>query len=150
MLERYRPAVSSFDEGVVRAITARFSLRSTLDLFDGLHVAGLSQADLCLELLRLELIPEVEVLVGRPITRCAGFRYVVPLPRRPDRPPSADDRLVRSVVRNPRLPTTPSFQRFQEFRVGVSVRSLLQRGVTRRDLREALRGDKQGPWVTLS
>jgi hypothetical protein len=149
MLERYRAAIDTFSPGVTRAMTVRFNLQGSGDLFDELQQSGYGQADLCLELLRLNLIPEVEVLIGKPIQRVPGFSHCVPLPVVP-RVETPDDRRVVSVVRNPRLPTTPSFHRFQLFRPGVTIRSLLKRGVTRRDIREAARGDKTGPWVVFA
>lgn len=144
MLSKYRPTVDAFSPGVVRALTVRLGLADDLPLYDELARARYGQADVVLELLRLDLIPEVEALIGHPITR-APYSPPREPPPRPRPPRLADDRCVVAVARNPRLPTTPSFQRFQEFKVGVPISSLLRRGVTRRDIREATRN----AWVTF-
>lgn len=144
MLLKYRPVVDGFCAGVVRALTIRLRLGDTLPLYDELVLARLGQADVVLELLRLDLLPEVEALIGHPIVRLPA-RITRPYPTAPRRPPGPDDIRVLTVARNPRLPTTPSFFRYQQFRPGVSVASLLKRGVTRKDIREARRSN----WVTF-
>lgn len=63
-----------------------------------------------------------------------------------DRHPPPRDPVVVFVARNPRLPTTPAFQRFKEFQVGRTAEQLLRRGVTHRDIREATRAG----WVRFS
>lgn len=138
MLDKYRAVIDGFQSGVARAVTVIFDLPGRAALFDELEDAGWTQADLVVELLHLDLIPEVEALIGHPITKCPGFKYK-PLPILPRPEPGPDDRRVKTVVRNPRLPTTPAFQRFQLIRPGVTLASLLRRGLTRRDIREALR-----------
>lgn len=153
MLPRYRPAIGGFSTGVIRALQVRLCLPQLpvefcgppLPLYDSLSRAGLGQADVVLELLRLDLIPEVEALIGHPITRCPT-RVYRPLPLAPRAAPGPDDRRVLSVVRNPRLPTTDSFQRFRLIQPGTTISSLLKRGVTRKDLRECARNS----WVVLS
>ena len=110
-------------------------------------LAGLCQADIVLALLRgpERFHPCIESLVGRPVQRLPGVQ-IRPLPTTvTPEVPAADRRRVLSVAPNPRLPTTPSFQRFREFRVGRTVAQLLRRGVTRKDIREAL----EHSWVTL-
>lgn len=144
MLEKYQPAINTFGPGVARAVTVIFDLPARASLYEELEDAGWTQADLVVELLRLDLIPEVEALLGHPITRCPGYKYR-PLPVLP-RDESPDARRVRSVVPdNPRLPSTPSYQRFALIRPGQTVGSLLRRGLTRRDIREALRNK----WMEL-
>lgn len=99
--------------------------------------------DLVLALLRGGYLPEAEALAGVPIQygRPAIAR---PLPvEEPTKGP--DDRIIRSVAPNPRLPTTPAFQRYKAFRPGRTIAQCLSRGVTRRDLREALRAG----WVLI-
>lgn len=144
MLEKYEAAINSLGPGVARAVTVIFDLPARGSLYDELEDAGWTQADLVVELLRLDLIPEVEALVGHPITHCPGYKYK-PLPL-PARASSPDDRRVTNVVRNPRLPTTDSFHRFALIRPGQTVGSLLRRGVTRKDIREALRNN----WMELT
>lgn len=144
MLPKYRPVIDGFCAGVARALTVRLGLSDNLPLYEELMLAGYGQADVVLELLRLDLLPEVEALIGHPIQRLPA-RPVRPYPPLPRRAPSPDDARVLSVVRNPRLPTTPSFLRFQEFRPGVSISSLIKRGVTRKDIREA----RKNNWVTF-
>lgn len=138
MLPKYRPIVDGFGPGVCRALTVRLQLGDTLPLYEELVTRGLGQADVVLELLRLSLLPEVEALIGHPIVRLPA-RQTRPWPEAPRRLPTPDDRRIVSVGRNPRLPTTPSFQRFKLFRPGVTLGSAVRRGATRKDIREALR-----------
>lgn len=146
MLVKYRSAVDSFSSAATQEMRRAFRLPGLLPLFDELHERGYGQADLCLELLHTNLLPEVEALIGRPIVRgpppITGY---VPGPCE-HRERGPDDRRVTHVARNPRLPTTPAFQRFREFRPGVTISSLLRRGVTRRDIREAVSND----WVAFA
>jgi hypothetical protein len=110
---------------------------------------NLGQADLVLALLRgpPTLHAAAEALVGRPIVRLPPV-MPKPLPKLPPPPetPLADRRKVLAVAPNPRLPTTPAFHRYREVRVGRTVAQLLRRGVTRKDVREAVRNG----WVRLS
>lgn len=106
--------------------------------------------DLVLALLRgpRDLRPSAEALAGVPIKVVPGFDKVRPLPVASPRPmdqEALDLRRVIWVARNPRLPTSPAFQRFKQIRVGRTVQQCLTRGVTRRDLREALGHE----WVKL-
>lgn len=146
MLVKYRSAVDSFSPQATEEMRGAFQLPGVLPLFDELHERGYGQADLCLELLHSSHLPEVEALIGHPIKRgpppITGY---VPGPCE-RREPGPDDRRVTRVARNPRLPTTPAFQRFREFRPGVTISSLLRRGVTRKDIREAVNND----WVAFA
>lgn len=144
MLLKYRPAVDNLTPGVARALTVRFALPGSEPLYDELHAAGLGQADIVLELLRLDLIPEVESLIGKPIAHLP-LRPIKPYPPLPRRAPGPDDRRIKSVVRNPRLPTTDSFQRFKNFRPGFTLGYAVKRGTTRKDIREALKNN----WIEL-
>ncbi|HUD11477.1 MAG TPA: hypothetical protein VMS08_03630 [Candidatus Saccharimonadia bacterium] len=87
-------------------------------------------------LLQCGQIDGVEIMLGRRITICPTclsrrFETLV------TKPQSLDDlQLITAVDRNPRLPTTPSFQRYQALRLGMTVAQALRRGVRRRDLRE--------------
>lgn len=55
-------------------------------------------------------------------------------------------RRVRFISRNPRLPTTPAWYRYNLIRVGMTEQQLHSRGVTPRDIREA----RQAGWITMS
>lgn len=111
---------------------------------------GLGQADLVLALLRGDtpsLHAAAEELVGKAIQQLPP-QPSRPLPApvaKPEEPP-ADRRRVTRVGPNPRLPTTPSFQRFRLIKVGLTVGQLVRRGVTRRDIREALANQ----WLELT
>ena len=151
MLIRYAQAVGSLEDGVMELLAQRFGLSDGEPLFEGLQARGVFQADLVMVLLSAgtpAARSAAEVLVGRPVTvgrpALSGPSVLEELEGLAA-PPGPDDRVIVAVVRNPRLPTTPSFQRFRQFRVGRTVSQLLARGVTRRDLREAL----QHGWVTL-
>lgn len=137
MLPKYRPVLDTFSSGVTRALSVRFHLNPWLPLYEALHVKGLGQADVVLELLRLSLLPEVEALIGHPIIRIAP-RPPRPYPPLPRPEPTPYDRVIHFAVPNPRLPTTDSFHRFKELRPGVTLSKALRRGVTHRDIREAL------------
>lgn len=144
MLPKYRPVVSSFSPGVTRALVVTLGLSDREPLYEALHSRGFSQADVVLVLLRLTLFPEVEALIGHPILRLPA-RPVKPWPQAVRRPPGPDDRRIISVARNPRLPTTPSFQRYKLFRPGSTLGGAVKRGVTRKDIREAIKNQ----WIQL-
>ena len=150
MLPKYNPIVAQFTPAVQQLLRQELGLKPSPCLYTSLHAAGFGQADVVLVLLRLDL-PQTrsaaEALVGHPIRRPPPHNYPkFPPSVPPSTKTSPDDRRVKSVERNPRLPTTPSFFRYQFFRPGVTVRSLLARGVTRKDIREAL----QHGWVTFA
>ena len=151
MLEAYASVIPNLSTLALTTLGTAFDLPGRADLYDELEDAGWQQADIVVTLLRSNLLPDVELIMGKRIERCKGFEGYIPLPIAPPRSISPDDRKVTWVARNPRLPTTPSFQRFQEIKVGLTVSALLRRGVTRRDIREALRGtEESGPWMRLS
>lgn len=141
MLEKYRKAVDSVDEitraRVCEIMGTKNKLR--LPLFTLCVNRGWSQADLVLCLLRVDTTQSLAAasrLVGRPITYCPPV-----LVRR--LPPSAlrtgDMRRVTRVSGNPRVAKTDAHRRFAEIRPGRTIAQLISRGVTRRDIREALR-----------
>lgn len=142
MLERYRDAVERIDERTALSVMEYMGTRNKLglSLFVLCVNRGWSQADLVLTLLRINTassLRAVSRLIGRPITYCPPA-----LSRR--LPPSSllregDMRRVRRVRGNPRLPGTDAHRRFSEMRPGRTITQLLVRGVTRRDIREALR-----------
>lgn len=83
----------------------------------------------------------VEAIFGRPVTvcpPCLSGAHILP----PATTPPAAPRAV-ALAPNPRLPTTPSFQRYELLRPpGITVQSYLTRvgvGRGRRDLREWVR-----------
>jgi hypothetical protein len=156
VLTKYQPVIARLRPSVRRAIADhfQFSYHSAQDLYQALSSRGLGQADVVLALIhsspgpldRHTYRPEIEALIARPITLCPPQLHHVPLPSYPRRERGPDDLVVRTVVRNPRLPTTDSFQRFKQFRPGVSIARLLTRGVTRKDIREA----RQNGWVEFA
>lgn len=131
---------------VVRYLQARGLLRGRVSALHAACVrARLCQADVVLALLRLDLLDVVERLCH--ITHCPSLlararspRTVITGPRR------GDDRIV-SRVRQPqeqergrrRLLGCRMYQRLAQARPGMTVETLLARGITRKDLRIALR-----------
>lgn len=101
--------------------------------------AELGRVDYVLALLRGNFIEEAEQLAGVPI------QYGPKLTLGP--PPQAvlalvkseDSRRITRLCPNPRLPTTPAWARFRVLRVGMTLGQAYLRGVTRKDIREALR-----------
>jgi hypothetical protein len=153
MLKRYRERIDGLPascRGVV--ISALGLVEYPEHLYEVLDGAGQSQADVVLSLLR-EGSPvslrAAESLMGFQIHKCpAGLRDACPERSLwaqaqwalgllgPETGPVSDGRLVTRLTPNPRLPTTPSWQRFRLLRVGMSVGQFLVRGGTRRDVRE--------------
>lgn len=141
MLEQYRTKIDGMSQGVRASLSSAFGLGAggSESLFDRLHSQKFTQADLVLKLLHLRHTKEAESIVGRPLTRCPPDPRLHPKPL-PSRLRTEDERtVVVGVAPNPRLPTTPSFQRYKAFRKGASVAQLIKRGVTRKDIREARR-----------
>jgi len=145
---KYRLAVLSMPVRAQLYLRDTFQLDRTLSLYSALRARGLSQADVVFSLLRHNApwaVKAVETLIGRPITILPP---AVP-PRTPKPatiPPRVGDRrIIVKVERNPRLPTTDSFQRYRELRPGRTLEQCLRRGVTRKDLREAMRSG----WVEV-
>lgn len=107
--------------------------------------AGLCQADVVLALLRLEILGVAEEIVGRPITRCPpalalGYKAVGPSRRLPDERRVTEVRKPESEERGRRrLLSCDMYERIGRARVGMTVAALVARGVTRKDLRIALR-----------
>ena len=117
-----------------------------IDHFQQSDPTQLHQAEVVLLLLKLERLGAVELLIGKAIQRLPPV-VMRPWPVCPvSETPAADLRKVTRVSRNPRLPTTPSFQRFRQIVPGRTVSQLLKRGVTRKDLREALNNG----WMELT
>lgn len=115
--------------------------------YDVLEEAGLCQADVVLCALRVNSASSLrlaESLVGKKILRCPPCLGRWRDPRRLRK--QGDDRTV-TVVRQPRrderigvrrLYSADLYERIGRARVGMSVRSLLGRGLKRRDIRIAL------------
>ncbi len=134
-----------------------FDLSRSMALMPSLLTRGLGQADLVLSLLHLRdqtrteyrriFAAYVELLVGHPIVigpSCL-LRYQVN-GHQPRVTRSSDDRrLIYVAPGNPRQPGTDAHLRWCEYRVGRTVGQLRIRGVTRRDVRKAVRRG----WVQL-
>lgn len=158
MLPKYQPAINQLHLSARTVLVEHFHLPHTPlpnRLWGVLHQKGLTQADVVMALLSAAKVPhiqdhpfrqDIELLIGKPVTVCPPQPHHTPYPTNPRRERGPDDLVVTRVVRNPRLPTTDSFQRFKQFRPGVSVQKLLTRGVTRKDLREA----RQHGWVEFA
>lgn len=127
------------DEILRRVDATLWTGRREVRLSGILEARGYEQGEIVLMLLKIdgrEARALVESLVGRRIT-VAAMRRVEPPPQRAEREP--DDRRVLRVIRNTRLPATRAYSRMSLARAGMTVRQLLSRGVTRRDLRIARR-----------
>lgn len=126
----------------------------------------LAMVDRILILLRANYLDDVEHLIGFPISRIPPVTapsvlsedeyapaavaersdWVQQWLTRHPADPSSDDRRVTAVAPNPRLPTTPAFQRYRLIKVGMTIGQLIRRGVTRKDILEAVRAG----WVSLA
>lgn len=147
MLPKYVPAVASLPGSVCALVRAKLSLPPDRSLLRALQEGGYGAADVVWCLLPAPgplALDALSALGVRVTVLPPAMPPAVPLPV--TRPPAeGDGRRIASVERNPRLPTTPAFARYQEFRPGRTVAECLQRGVTRKDLREAA----QNGWVKL-
>lgn len=107
--------------------------REEIKLSGILSQRDVSHADLVVFLLRLGYRDAVESLIGKRILVRALQReppiYVA------DKTP--DSLRVLRMIKNTRLPSTPAYARMRVVKPGMSVRQMLVRGVTRRDLRIA-------------
>ena len=131
-----------------------FCLPRSIALMPAMLERGLGQADLVLCLLRLRdahatlrrsLEDHIAQLIGHPI--CVGpacLRSYRTGPTRVVR--SQDDRRITWVVPdNPRQHGTEAHLRWCEYRIGRTLGQLYVRGVTKRDVRRALRRG----WIKL-
>lgn len=160
MNERYRRAISRSEPRLKMQIMRYFfeqgiapRTASHDTFFDWVADTGLCQADLVLCLLRMNSRPSlqlVERLIGRRITHCPPclvlFRGPSAVPRRMV-PSTPDDRRVLSVVEpsardhrgRRRLLARPMYSRLAEVKPGMTLAQALGRGLTRRDIRIALK-----------
>lgn len=152
MLKKHSLVVTMMNRDTNTAFLLRdyFDLPRNQTLMASLLSKQLGQADLVLALLRLRdqrlhdrhlLGAYIELLVGHHITVAPSclLRYSLASPR-PKAVRSRDDRRLTYVVpENPRAPATVAHLRWCEFRVGRTLGQLHVRGVTRRDIRKALR-----------
>lgn len=140
MLSKYRTAIECLPMPVDNVLRHHLELPARRSLYSSLQARGLCQADVLFTLLPFRSEPvfeeAIQSILGRPIETCPpAVPPRVPAPVRA-RPRGPDDRRVTRVGPNPRLPTTPAFQRYRKIRVGLSVAQLLSRGVTRKDMRQ--------------
>lgn len=153
MLERYRSMIDAVDMSTAdHALEMLGLLRlGSTSLYDALEEYAFSQADLVLCLLRLNTrasLRHASKIVGRPIVMCPPLLALArgPLPKAKARR-FGDDRLVKTVKPIPAktrrghatLENSDMRRRMLIPRVGLSVRQLVARGMTRRDLRLAQR-----------
>lgn len=138
---RRRPAL-------VYRIRTYFALPPRVPLYVSLRRRGLGQADLVVCLLRLNSRYSVhfaERLIGKPITRAPAclLRY-----RTNGGPPRVlrQPRVVWVAPTNPCQRQTDLRLRFDHFQPGRTMEQLLVRGLSRRDIRTAVRRG----WVQMS
>lgn len=157
MLGRHSHVIAMIgrDRSIKYLVRDYFALSVRQALMPALLGRGLGQADLVLCLLRLRdrhhlrmINVYVHLLVGRPILigEPCLLRYATNGRPTATRSPLAEDRRVIYVQPdNPRQPSTEAHGRWREFKVGRSISQLRIRGVTKRDLRRAVRRG----WVRL-
>lgn len=152
MLKKHSLVVSMMNRDRATAFLLRdyFDLPRDQTLMSGLLNKRLGQADLVLALLRLRdrnmhdrhiLGAYIELLVGHPIIVAPSclLHYSLSTPR-PRVVKSKDERKITYVTNtNPRAPATAAHLRWCEFRIGRSIGQLYVRGVTKRDVRKAVR-----------
>jgi hypothetical protein len=152
MLKKHSLVVAMMNRDTTTAFLLRdyFDLPRHTTLMSCLLHKQLGQADLVLALLRLRdrrprnhrvLGAYIELLVGHPITVAPTclLRYATNTSH-PRVVRSRDERKITFVLgTNPRAPATAAHLRWCEFRVGRSLGQLYVRGVTKRDVRKAVR-----------
>lgn len=153
MLERYRGTLCRVQSNLRAQVTSYMVEHGLVrgdvpgdSFYEVLVQARLMQADLVLCALRLntdQSLRLAEKLVGKRITRCPPCLRSGRSPSIGATKPSGDDRIV-TAVSDPRivskrriLPRSPMYDRIARARVGMSVASLIGRGLRRRDLRIA-------------
>lgn len=160
MLAKYQPRFAQLSPEA-EALVASALLRRHRDLppyvpgslFRVCEEAGLDQADVVcavaaesspLAVQALEVLAGIPVVVGHP---CLTPR---PKPERQDAPKSAeapapraeraprqtasDPRVIASVMPNPKRPGTASYDRYELYRVGMTVNEAIAAGVKREDI----------------
>lgn len=140
MQSRYMRAILALPETAVHLLERVFCLPRAGNLFHRLVEAGVDHAQATLTLLYNGHYEGVEILIGHPVVicpPCLSGMHISTASNMPTPPRSVDEtRVIRSISDNPRLPTTPSFNRFEQLKLGMTVQQALTRGVTRRDIRE--------------
>jgi hypothetical protein len=109
---------------------------SLAEYFAAHGVESPSRADTVLALLRIgtpDALREAELIVGKPIHRCPPA--IPPWPPKPIQRKLAEPRVVRKADPNPCLPATDAHRRFGKIKVGMTLHDLLERGLSRRDIR---------------
>lgn len=141
MLERYRAAVDALPQEAMRHVIVYFGVCVTgPTLYDALERMRLMQADLVLALLRgphRDCLRGAEMLVGRPITRVPSARVHLCVPAAPRDRHYDLDRVVLAVPPNPRC-YGKARANYEKIRCGMTVRQLVARGLTRREIRVAV------------
>lgn len=130
-----------------------YKLRRYFNLGSGplivsLYRAGLGQADVVLALLKINsdcARRAVERLVGRPITVCPSCLLIYDYNR--SRPKLGSQPVITWVMRSPPLRSSTKIAAcYPEFRVGRTREQLVCRGVSRGDIRRAVRRG----WIKMS
>lgn len=152
MLRKHFATVSLIDQDRHTSYLVRdyFALSHITPLLPACEQRGLFQADLVCALLVLRdqrtthatvFTDFIEALMGHPIqigAPCLSQYRAQSLLTRIVR--SKDQRRITAVVpHNPRQPQTTPFFQWREYRVGRTLGELMVRGITRRDIRRALK-----------
>lgn len=117
--------------------------RAYLEAYFKDNPAKIGRTDLVLALLRGNFIEEAEALAGVPIQY--GPRLTLGPPPQALLTLARQPRITR-LAPNPRLPTTAAWGRYRVLKVGMTLDQAYNRGVTKRDIREALRNK----WMELT
>jgi len=150
ILEKYRAQVCAIDKETQVRVCAMLKIKKLAGRHSLLRSLKQQhdQADLVLCLLRINTgrsLRYAEGLIGKTITHCPPALVWRAFPVNPVER-FGDDRRVTSVLENPVVRGRRSWlTRYHLFKPGLSVRQLLMRGATRRDLKLVL----QRKWITL-
>lgn len=159
MLNHHHQTIArlSTDRSLKYLIRDYFGLPVATALMPAMIARGLGQADLVLCLLRIRdahsalraaAESHITALVGHAIRACPPCLQLYNQQRNcaADTQRSLDDRRVTHVSPgNPRQEGTDAFMRWHEFRVGRTIGQLVSRGITKRDIRRAVRNG----WISV-
>ncbi len=119
------------------------------DLLNHCDAYQFDQADVVMALSR-DASPKgvviVEKLIGRPITRAEKRQKKQAAPRKRVNPVRGNDpRVITALAANPKRPGSASYDRFELYRVGMTVNEALAAGVRRADIKY----DSERSFITL-
>jgi len=154
LLEKYRFATRAIGNEIAELVKQKLRIIRWYEadedkLFYALNAHGCDQADLVLCLLRINsatALRHVETLIGKPIEYCKPvYRWQAVPVNRAELP--GDQRRVLHVVQQPKLKSGRRswLRHYHLLREGMTIEQLLRRGVTRGDIRLAI---KRG-WIEV-